>query len=59
MELNVGRMEDSSMNFGKYVVLVYLFFSSHPFVDLKCGIVSHASGSAYIELNNTKVICAV
>ena len=27
--------------------------------DIKSGIVSHASGSAYIEMNNTKVICSV
>ena len=29
------------------------------FLDLKTGVISQAKGSAYVEANNTKVICAV
>ena len=57
-------MADGQKSYGRYVGLLQDFVAQiinlctvHK--DLKTGLVPQASGSAYIESGNTKIVCAV
>ena len=40
-------------------LIIYMYYQPYLFAVIEAGIISQAKGSAYMELENTKVICAM